>query len=183
MTTTDTITAGGAVLDLLPATIRLWARANDLDVSPKGKIPESVVNAYRKAHGHAPQPKPAPRPKPTPPATRPAVNQDQAREIERLTAELAQLRGRLADAEVRADLPCPGTHCGQEATCPAAAAPALPEPLQDLLDAWHALFAKATDVDTPAAHTLAEVTLPALVRDTSDRTHDLVRLLDGDITP
>lgn len=219
MTTTDTTThASGQVLDLLPATIRLWARANDLDVAPKGKIPDSVVDAYRKAHGHAP----APRPKPTSPVQaiatpgtpRPA---DTARhdarkehaEVERLQAEVtshrvqneaheaaraawskerSELRDRLAAAEERADLPCPGTHCGQEAVCPADTPPTvvstlsgpLPDELVDLNDAWHQLFAKASDVATPAGHTLAELAAPALVREASDRIHDLIRLLDGD---
>lgn len=58
----------------------------------------------------------------------------------------------------------------------------LPEEISDLLDAWHALFAKASEVDTAAGHTLAEVALPALVRETSDQAHDLIRLLDGDVS-
>lgn len=56
----------------------------------------------------------------------------------------------------------------------------LPEEIVDLLRAWHALFAKATEADTGAAYTLAEIATPALVREASDRIHDLIRLLDGD---
>ncbi|HEY9251710.1 MAG TPA: hypothetical protein VIP06_03545, partial [Nocardioides sp.] len=58
----------------------------------------------------------------------------------------------------------------------------LPEEIVDLLDAWHVLFAKAADVGTGAGYTLAELATPALVREASDRIHDLIRLLDGDTT-
>ncbi|WP_419704965.1 hypothetical protein [Promicromonospora sp. NFX87] len=58
----------------------------------------------------------------------------------------------------------------------------LPEEILELLAAWHALFAKATEVDTAAGHTLAEVALPALVLEAADQAHDLVRLLDGDVS-
>lgn len=212
MTTTDTTTlASGQVLDLLPATIRLWARTNDLDVAPKGKIPESVVDAYRKAHGHAP----APRPKPTPPTkaiATPAAPSlaDTARrdEVVRLGRELRAASDALteakADAEgVRAvlltteeqrdqyrveanglavelaDARQASARSRQAAVVSTLAGP-LPEELVDLNDAWHQLFAKASDVGTPAGHTLAELAAPALVREASDRIHDLIRLLDGD---
>jgi len=89
------------------------------------------------------------------------------------------------------ETPCPGTHCGQEAVCAADAPPKvvstlpgpLPEEILDLLDAWHQLFAKADEVGSQAGHTLAELATPALVREASDRIHDLIRLLDGDTTP
>jgi hypothetical protein len=210
VTTTDTTPAGGQVLDLLPATIRLWARSNDLDVAPSGRIPETIVDAYRKAHGHAPTPRPKPAPPArtiaTPKAPQPAgtaevaqlrrelrttsealtesqhdaetvravlltaeEQRDQARvEANKLAVELAETRqvgDRNHQAVVVATLPGP-----------------LPGEILELLAAWHALFAKATEVDTAAGHTLAEVALPALVSETADQIHDLVRLLDGDTT-
>lgn len=79
---------------------------------------------------------------------------------------------------------------GREAARPAAAPPTvvstLPGPLPDeiveLLRAWHALFEKADTVDTSAGHTLAEIAAPALVSETADQIHDLIRLLDGDVS-
>lgn len=208
-TTTDTTTtAVGEVLDLRPATIRLWARSNDLDVSPKGKIPDTITAAYFKAHGHAA----TPRPKPAPPAPRPAVSlEERDTRVERLRAEVASFRDQNAAHESdRAEWSAKVSEMRDRQAAveeqrdqarveanglavelarlaelvPPTVVATLPGPLPDeileLLAAWHALFAKATEVDTAAGHTLAEVALPALVREVADQAHDLVRLLDGD---
>lgn len=209
-------------LDMSPAVLRAWAATRDLDVSPKGPVPRSIVDAYVAANGTpgtlaaepktTPVPAPAPKPGPSPAPKAPAVtiaslraelerletaltkagharaaaqhNLTEARaETERLRHDNDQLRENLRAAEHRLELPCPSTHCGEEAVCPAAPAAALPEPLADLVDAFHKLFARASELDTDAAHMLAEQLAPGLVRETADGLHHLIRLLDGDITP
>jgi hypothetical protein len=92
-------------------------------------------------------------------------------ELEQVRAELAQQREenaghlrKIARLERAIDLPL------------------LPEPIADLLNAWHRLFEKASRVETEAGHTIAELALPALVTETADHVHDLIRLLDGDVT-
>ncbi|GAA4707305.1 Lsr2 protein [Promicromonospora umidemergens] len=207
MTTTDTTTtpAGGQVLDLLPATIRQWARTKDLDVAPSGRIPESIVDAYRVAHGMPrPAPKPAAPAKPiaTPTATQPAGAAEVARlrrelrtagealteaqhDAETVRAVLLTTEEQRAQARVEANGLAVELARLQELVPPTVVSTLsgpLPDEIVELLDAWHALFAKATEVDTAAGHTLAEVALPALVREVADQAHDLVRLLDGDTT-
>lgn len=95
----------------------------------------------------------------------------QADELERLRHALAESR-EANNREVVVELPT------VVATLPGL----LPEEIVDLNDAWHQLFGKATDLGTPAGYTLAEITAPALVREAADRIHDLIRLLDGDVT-
>jgi Lsr2 len=46
---TATVGKATAPVDYSPQAVRAWARANKIDVSPRGRIPQSVVDRFRAA--------------------------------------------------------------------------------------------------------------------------------------
>src|SRR4051812_33717422 len=46
---TATATRAAAVVDYSAQAVRAWAKANKIDVSPRGRIPHSVVDRFRAA--------------------------------------------------------------------------------------------------------------------------------------
>jgi len=44
-----TATKAAAVVDYSPHAVRAWAKANKMDVSPRGRIPQNVVDRFRAA--------------------------------------------------------------------------------------------------------------------------------------
>jgi Lsr2 len=44
-----TVTKTTAAVDYSPQAVRAWAKANKIDVSPRGRIPQSVVDRFRAA--------------------------------------------------------------------------------------------------------------------------------------
>jgi uncharacterized membrane protein len=46
---TATVAKAAASVDYSPQAVRAWARANKIDVSPRGRIPQSVVDRFRAA--------------------------------------------------------------------------------------------------------------------------------------
>jgi Lsr2 len=44
-----TVTKTTAAVDYSPQAVRAWAKANKIDVSPRGRIPQSLVDRFRAA--------------------------------------------------------------------------------------------------------------------------------------
>lgn len=47
------VSAPPSPLPVDPAAVRAWAAEHDIEVSPRGRIPSAVVDAYQQAHREA----------------------------------------------------------------------------------------------------------------------------------